>query len=68
MLVLSRKVGEQIVMPDQEVVVTVVAIQGNRVRIGITAPSGVSVFREEICPAASANMGCAVQTAPLQES
>jgi carbon storage regulator len=68
MLVLSRKVGEQIVMPDQEVVVTVVAISGNRVRIGVSAPSGVAIFREEICPAADSRFGCAAETAPLQES
>jgi carbon storage regulator len=68
MLVLSRKIGEQIVMPDQEVVVTVVAIQGNRVRIGITAPSNVSVFREEICPAANVSVGFAAETAPLQDA
>ena len=53
MLVLSRKIGEQIIMPEHEVVVTVVAIHGNRVRIGITAPSGVTVYREELHRAVS---------------
>jgi carbon storage regulator len=48
MLVLSRRIGEQIIMPEQDVVVTVVAIHGNRVRIGITAPSEVPVYREEL--------------------
>lgn len=48
MLVLSRKVGEKILVPDREVVVTVVAIEGNRVRLGITAPADVDVYREEI--------------------
>jgi carbon storage regulator len=48
MLVLSRRIGEQIIMPEQDVVVTVVAIHGNRVRIGITAPSHVPVYREEL--------------------
>jgi carbon storage regulator len=55
MLVLSRKEGEQIVMPDQEVIVTIVAIRGNRVRIGVTAPAGVSVYREEILRAEEAD-------------
>ncbi len=59
MLVLSRKEGERIVMPNQEVIVTIVAIHGNRVRIGVTAPAGVAIYREEILPAAVAHDGCA---------
>ncbi len=47
MLVLSRKVGEKIVI-DGDICVTVVAIQGNRVRIGITAPVSTRVDREEV--------------------
>jgi carbon storage regulator len=50
MLVLSRKPGERVVMPQCELVVTVLSVQGNRVRLGITAPEGVSVYREEIWP------------------
>jgi carbon storage regulator len=47
MLVLTRKVGERIVIADQ-VVVEVVEVHGNRVRLGISAPSGVVVLREEL--------------------
>lgn len=47
MLVLSRKVGEQILLPELDIVVTVIAIQGRRVRLGITAPAKFSVVREE---------------------
>jgi carbon storage regulator len=47
MWVLSRKVGEKIVITD-DICVTVVAIQGNRVRLGITAPTSVQVDRAEI--------------------
>ncbi len=47
MLVLSRKVGEQIAI-DGDIRLTVVAIQGKQVRIGIAAPSSVLVDREEI--------------------
>ena len=47
MLVLSRKVGEKIVITG-DICVTVVAIQGNRVRLGITAPASVRVDRAEI--------------------
>lgn len=47
MLILSRKIGEQIVI-DGHIVVTVSAIKGNQVRIGITAPRGIRVDRAEI--------------------
>jgi carbon storage regulator len=48
MLVLSRKLGERIVVPDCELVVTVLAVDGNRVRLGISAPPEVAVHREEV--------------------
>lgn len=47
MLVLSRGVGEQIVI-DAAICVTVVAIRGNKVRLGITAPGSVLVDRAEV--------------------
>ena len=47
MLVLSRKVGEKIVI-DGCITVTVVAVDGNKVRLGITAPPKVRIDREEI--------------------
>ena len=47
MLVLNRKVGERIVIGD-EVVLTVVAVHGQQVRIGIDAPASVPVWREEL--------------------
>jgi carbon storage regulator len=47
MLVLTRKAGERIVI-DDSIVVEVLEIQGNRVRIGIQAPSGVTILREEL--------------------
>jgi carbon storage regulator len=49
MLVLSRKLGEKIVIGDS-IVVTVVKIDRNQIRIGIEAPSEVPVYREEIAP------------------
>jgi carbon storage regulator CsrA len=48
MLVLTRKVGESVVLPDCGVTVTVVAIQGDRVRLGFRAPDSVTVHREEV--------------------
>jgi carbon storage regulator len=47
MLMLTRKVGEAIVLADN-VRLTVVAIQGDKVRIGITAPEDITVDRLEI--------------------
>lgn len=47
MLILSRRPGESLVIGD-DVTVTVVAIKGNQVRIGVNAPKNVRVDREEI--------------------
>lgn len=48
MLVLSRKIGEQIVIPGSEVVVTVLSCRGGAVRLGIAAPADVAVYRREL--------------------
>lgn len=47
MLVLTRHIGEQIVI-DGQIVVTVVAIEGNKIRLGIKAPKSVRVDRAEV--------------------
>lgn len=47
MLVLTRRIGEEIVI-DGDIRVTVVEVKGNRVRLGISAPPGVSVDRAEV--------------------
>lgn len=47
MLVLTRKVGEEIVIGG-DIRVTVTAIQGERVRIGVTAPGDIRVDRAEV--------------------
>lgn len=47
MLVLSRRVGEEIVINDN-IRVTVVAVKGDRIRLGIVAPRDVSVDRAEV--------------------
>ena len=49
MLVLTRKLGESIVIGDR-VVVTVVKLGLGEVRLGIEAPREIAVFREEIAP------------------
>lgn len=47
MLVLTRRVGESVMIGD-DVTVTVLAIKGNQVRFGFNAPKIVPVHREEI--------------------
>jgi carbon storage regulator len=48
MLVLSRKCGEQIIIPGSAVTITVVAIEGRQVRLGFAAPEDVTVLRAEL--------------------
>ncbi len=53
MLVLRRKVGESIIL-DGVISVSVLAVEGERVKIGITAPPDVTIVREELLKNASA--------------
>lgn len=47
MLILTRRVGETLMIGD-DVTVTVLGVKGNQVRIGVNAPKDVAVHREEI--------------------
>ncbi len=59
MLVLSRRCRESIVLPGDGVTIRVLEIRANRVRLGIEAPSGVSVLRGELL--------CDAETGETQE-
>jgi carbon storage regulator len=47
MLILTRRIGETLVVGD-EVTVTVLGVKGSQVRLGVNAPKNVAVHREEI--------------------
>lgn len=47
MLIMTRRVGETIII-DDDVEVTILGVKGNQVRIGVTAPDDISVHREEV--------------------
>lgn len=47
MLILTRRPGERVVIGDN-ILVTVMGVSGHTVRLGIEAPEGISIYREEI--------------------
>jgi len=65
MLLITRRVGEKIMVGD-DVVVHVMEIVGNTVRVGIQAPRSVPVYREEIWDAVHAENRAAADAAPFE--
>lgn len=49
MLVLSRKLLQQIFIPDLNIRITVLSVGTNRVQLGIEAPNSIQITRPEIC-------------------
>ncbi len=47
MLILTRRPGERVVIAE-DILIEVMAVSGHTVRLGISAPQGVSIYREEI--------------------
>ncbi|MEE4382886.1 MAG: carbon storage regulator CsrA [Pseudomonadales bacterium] len=58
MLILTRRVGETLMIGD-EITVTVLGVKGNQVRLGVSAPKDVAVHREEIYQRIRAEDGAA---------
>lgn len=48
MLVLTRKIDQAIVI-GEDIVVRVLDVSGDRVKLGIAAPAGVTILRQELC-------------------
>ena len=48
MLVLTRTIGQRLVIGNGEIILTVLEVRGNQVRLGIGAPKHIPVHREEI--------------------
>jgi carbon storage regulator len=66
MLVLRRKVGESIVLAGV-INVSVLAVEGERVKIGISAPPDVTIVREELLHVANESPETP-RTTPIQQS
>ncbi|HWX44128.1 MAG TPA: carbon storage regulator CsrA [Solirubrobacteraceae bacterium] len=62
MLILTRRPGERVVIGDN-VLVTVMEVSGQTVRLGIVAPEGLPIYREEIWLAVKEENRAAAQAA-----
>ena len=67
MLILTRRVGESVMIGD-EVAVTVLRVKGNQVRLGVNAPKSISVQREEIFQRIKREAGQSTQPAQSVET
>lgn len=66
MLILQRRVGESLVI-GEDITVSIVSVDGMRVRLAITAPENVPILRSELVVATAANRDAAiVETAPTE--
>ena len=65
MLILTRRPGERVVI-GEDILVTVMGVSGHTVRLGIEAPRGVSIYREEIWLAVKEENRAAAAASPEQ--
>ena len=63
MLILTRRPGERVVI-GEDILITVMGVSGHTVRLGIEAPEGISIFREEIWLAVKAENEAAAAAGP----
>ena len=66
MIVLSRKLGEQLVI-DDKIIVEVVDIRGDKVRLGIETPPGMNTHRREVYDAIQASMANPAASSPTEK-
>lgn len=66
MLILQRKAGESLVI-GEDITVSVVSVDGGRVRLAISAPPNVSILRSELVTATAANQDSAQEEAAPME-
>ena len=66
MLILQRKPGESLVI-GEDISITVVSVDGGRVRLAISAPQDIPILRSELVDATAANRDSAAgETAPAE--
>jgi len=63
MLILARRIGESIIVADQ-IEISVIDIKGDQVKLGITAPPQVKVYRREVYAAIQAENRAAASASP----
>jgi carbon storage regulator len=68
LLVLARKCGESIVIPEANIVITILEKKGDRIRIGIEAPSSVMVHRREVWERIRSQPGHELEVEPSSHS
>ncbi len=67
MLYLTRKIGESIVIND-DIELTVVEVRGKSIKLGLTFPPDVTVYRREVYERIQAEKQAAAEAAPIAKA